>query len=142
MLFTCFSNMEGRVFKIFIYLRKEFFKFLAVLGLRCCVWAQQLQHTGLVALQHVGYSQPRDRTPVSCIGRWIPNHQTTREVLEKGSLKPKLFVLLIVHISEYFKSYNFLLLMDNIHLGQKPINCNTCIEKSLTLSFPPPYKKL
>ena len=31
--------MEGRVFKIFIYLRKEFFKFLAVLGLRCCVQA-------------------------------------------------------------------------------------------------------
>ena len=31
--------MEERVFKIFIYLRKEFFKFLAVLGLHCCVQA-------------------------------------------------------------------------------------------------------
>ena len=32
---------------------------------------QQLWHTGLVALWHVESSWIRDRTPVSCIGRWI-----------------------------------------------------------------------
>ena len=35
---------------------------------------------GLVAPQHVGSSRSRDRTHVSCIGRWILNHCTTREV--------------------------------------------------------------
>ena len=42
--------------------------------------AQQLWHTGLVALGHVGSSRTRDRTCVSCIGRWTPNHCATREV--------------------------------------------------------------
>ena len=36
--------------------------------------------TGLVALQHVGSSPPRDRTRVPCIGRWILIDCTTREV--------------------------------------------------------------
>ena len=44
--------------------------------------AQQLQHTGLVALQHVGSSRTRERTCVPCIGRRILNHHTTREVPE------------------------------------------------------------
>ena len=35
---------------------------------------------GLVALQHVGSSQPRDRTGVPCIGRQTLNHCTIREV--------------------------------------------------------------
>ena len=35
----------------------------------------------LVALQHVGNSQIRDRNHVPCIGRWILNHWTTKEVL-------------------------------------------------------------
>ena len=35
---------------------------------------------GLVALQHVGSSWPRHRTSVSCIGRRILIHCTTREV--------------------------------------------------------------
>ena len=35
---------------------------------------------GLVALQHVGSSQTRDRTCVLCIGGWILIHCTTREV--------------------------------------------------------------
>ena len=43
-------------------------------------WAQQLWHMGLAAPQHVGSSQTRARTRVSCIGRQIPNHCTTREV--------------------------------------------------------------
>ena len=46
----------------------------------CGSWAQQLQHMGLVALWHVGSSQIRDWTHVPCIGRWILNHWTTREV--------------------------------------------------------------
>ena len=36
--------------------------------------AQQLSCTDLVALQRVGSSQIRDRTRVSCIGRWILYH--------------------------------------------------------------------
>ena len=58
----------------------------------CGTWAQQLQlvgsraqvqqlwHTGLVALRHVGSSRTRVRTHVPCIGRRILNHCTTREV--------------------------------------------------------------
>ena len=34
---------------------------------------------GLVASRHVGSSQARGRTRVSCIGRWILNHCATRE---------------------------------------------------------------
>ena len=41
--------------------------------------AQDLWHTGLIALHHVGSSRTRDRTHVPCIGRWILNHWTTRE---------------------------------------------------------------
>ena len=36
---------------------------------------------------HVKSSWTRDRTHVPCIGRWILNHQTTREVLNDCSLK-------------------------------------------------------
>ena len=50
-------------------------------GFSSCVrWAQQLWRTGLVAPRHVGSSPTRDRTRVPCIGRWILNHCTTREV--------------------------------------------------------------
>ena len=48
----------------------------------CSMWAQQLWHTGLVAPQHVGSSQTRDRTHVPCIDRQILNCCTTREVLQ------------------------------------------------------------
>ena len=41
---------------------------------------------GLVALQHVGYSQTRDRTCVPCIGRWILHHWTNREVHGGGGV--------------------------------------------------------
>ena len=34
---------------------------------------------GLVAQQHVGSSQTRDRTHVPCIARWILSHSTTRK---------------------------------------------------------------
>ena len=43
--------------------------------------AQQLWHTGLVAPQHVGSSQTRDRTRVCCIDRQILYHWATREAL-------------------------------------------------------------
>ena len=36
--------------------------------------------TGLVAPWCGGSSWSRDRTQVPCVGRWIPNHWTTREV--------------------------------------------------------------
>ena len=41
--------------------------------------AQQLWLMGLIALWHVGSSQIRDRTRVSCIGRGILYHRVTRE---------------------------------------------------------------
>ena len=43
--------------------------------------AQQFWCTDLVALQHVGSSQIRDQTCVSCNGRWILYHWATREAL-------------------------------------------------------------
>ena len=42
--------------------------------------AQQLWRTGFVAPWHVGSSRTRARTRVPCIGRWILNHCTTKEV--------------------------------------------------------------
>ena len=42
--------------------------------------ALKLWRTGLVALRHVGSSQSREGTLVSCTGRRIPNHWTTRDV--------------------------------------------------------------
>ena len=47
---------------------------------------QQLWRTGLVALWHVGSSQTRAQTHVTCIGRWILNHCTTREAEENAIL--------------------------------------------------------
>ena len=38
-------------------------------------------HTSLAASRHVGSSQTRDQTRVPCIGRWVLNHWTPREVL-------------------------------------------------------------
>ena len=40
--------------------------------------AQQLWRTGLVALGHVGSSRTGHQACVPYIGRWIPNHWTTR----------------------------------------------------------------
>ena len=42
---------------------------------------------GFVAPQHVGSSGTRDRTHVPCIGRQIPNHCATREVLDLHFVK-------------------------------------------------------
>ena len=49
-------------------------------GLSCCgAQAQSLWLTGPVVPRHVGSSQTRARTRVSCIGRQILNHCATRE---------------------------------------------------------------
>ena len=47
----------------------------------CASLALELRCTGLVALQHVGSSQTRDQTCVTCIGWQILNHWATREIL-------------------------------------------------------------
>ena len=53
----------------------------------CCgawalnVWAKSLCCSGLAPLRHVGSSRTRNRTCVPCIGRWLPSHCSTREVL-------------------------------------------------------------
>ena len=80
--------------------------FLAALGVHCCAWATLVavpglliafasccralapEHglssygwrIGLVAPWHVESFWTRDRTHVPCIGKWILNHWTTREV--------------------------------------------------------------
>ena len=53
--------------------------------------AQQLWHTGLVALRHVGSSWSRDRTHVPCHGRRILNHCATGEVLIEEILNVSIF---------------------------------------------------
>ena len=45
---------------------------------------QELWRGGFAALRHVESSSTRDRTHVSCFGRQIFNHWTTREVLQKS----------------------------------------------------------
>ena len=50
---------------------------------------QELWHTGLAALRHVGSSWTRDRTHVPCIGRQILNHCATREVPRHRYFKNK-----------------------------------------------------
>ena len=68
----------------------SFFFFLALLGLHCCMQAfsscsqrgllLQLWCAGLVATQNVGSSWTKDQTHIPCIGKWILNHWTTRDV--------------------------------------------------------------
>ena len=47
----------------------------------CGKRTQQLWHMDFAPPRHMESSQTRDRTCFSCIGRWILNHWTTREVL-------------------------------------------------------------
>ena len=44
------------------------------------VRVQELWHTGLVAPQHVEFSQNKDQTSVPCIARWILKPWATREM--------------------------------------------------------------
>ena len=46
----------------------------------CSTQAQYLKCMGLVAPQHMESSRTRDQTHVPCIGSWIVNHCTAREV--------------------------------------------------------------
>ena len=48
----------------------------------CRLWDQQLWCTGLAAPGYVGSSLTRGQTCVSCIGKQMLNHWTTREVLK------------------------------------------------------------
>ena len=57
------------------------------------VQAQQLKLMALGDPRHMDSSQARDQTHVPCIGRWIPNHWTPREVL---------FLLLITSFLLFF----------------------------------------
>ena len=50
--------------------------------------AQQLQHTSLVAPQHVGSSRTRDRTGVPCIARWTLNHWTRKTQVSTFNVGP------------------------------------------------------
>ena len=47
----------------------------------CGTWAQELWHTGLVALHYVESSQPRGQTYVLCVGRWVLYHWVIWEAL-------------------------------------------------------------
>ena len=49
--------------------------------LGCSAQAQWLRSVGLAAPQHVGSFPARGEAHISCMGRWIPYHWTTREVL-------------------------------------------------------------
>ena len=74
-----FVNVEGEktTFFLILFLNFEFYLFiLAMLCLCCCAQAfsSQLQFAGLVASRHVGSSQIRDRTHVSCTARPILSH--------------------------------------------------------------------
>ena len=52
-----------------------------VVALGLYAQTRKLWHMGLVAPQHMESSWTRDRTCISCTGRLILNHWTTREVL-------------------------------------------------------------
>ena len=51
---------------------------------------------GLVSPQHVGSSRTRAQTHFSCIGKWIPHHCTTREVLNRQIKKKIPFCLFLL----------------------------------------------
>ena len=76
-------------------------------GLSCCgaqapdAQAQKLWLTGLVAPWHVGSSQTRARTRVSCISRLILNHCATREAL---FLKKKIYLFIYLWLCWVFVS--------------------------------------
>ena len=57
------------------------FLFLVVLGPHCGAWTCSLQQAGLVVPWHVGSQFPNQGfNHITCIGRQILNHWTTREV--------------------------------------------------------------
>ena len=86
---------------------------LQLLGSRA--QAQQLWHPSSVILWHVTSSQIRDRTRVSCTGRWILYHWATKEVPNIFLLNEfytyiflsscLLICLIIIHLQKLFTYY-------------------------------------
>ena len=84
---------------------------------------------GLVALWHVGSSWIRE-THVPCIGRWILNHCSTREVLYCGFWTQNLY-----HLSGWIYSLSAgmeAVTSFNLHMHQRkcPLNKNMTLGKS------------
>ena len=93
-------------------------------GVFCCCGIRAVGPMGsaIVALRlscfkHVESSHPRDRTHVPCIGRWIPTHCTTKEVLSPlifatllSSSSPKPYSPGFSHFRS-FSAYNSSLLL-------------------------------
>ena len=74
---------------------------------------QQLEHTGLVALQHVGSNPTRDQTRVPCIARlnhWILNHWTISEV--QLIVYSIMYIYIICNIYKYITSFFNLITLD------------------------------
>ena len=96
---------------------------------------------GLVALRHVESSQTRDWTRVSCIGRQILTHCTTREVLVLYFHLPFLLWIKILH-STYYTLLSTLTSRNQDRRGNegKRIKLHFCWAGSLPrpLSHPPP----
>ena len=80
-------------------------------------WAQQLWCRGLAALRHVESSQSSDQTHISCIGRLILNHWTTRKV---HFCFPFYFVRLYtdLHICLFFMVFTFIWKKISLSLGK------------------------
>ena len=91
--------------------------------------AQQLWCMGLVALWHVGSSRTRAQTCVSCLGRQILNHCTTREarlsilIQQCAHVNPKLPILTLEYIASKFCmiKQEACVLKYNGCLGKKPL---------------------
>ena len=91
------------------------------------VGASLVPCVGLVALQRVGSSQTRGRTPVPHIGRQILNHWTTREipdVLNSNQVHFSVFLLWVVLLVSSLASgiKGFLFFFPRIFI----VICSTC----------------
>ena len=68
----------------------------------------EVWHMGLVTLWHVESSQTRDGTHDRCLGRWILNHWTNREVQEAPQIilmHDKIWTLVLVGALKCFPSW-------------------------------------
>ena len=88
LMFESTLNCTGSLYCFLFFL--IYYYYLVALGLCCCMrafsrcraHAHYLWPEGLAASKHMGSSWTRDQTRFPCIGRWITNHLTTREVHE------------------------------------------------------------
>ena len=78
------------------------------------VQTQKLWCIGWLSSRHVGSSCTRDQTCVPCIGRQIPNHWTTREILTE-TFCLLAYILLLFYWQIWGKCENF----KDIHLGRE-----------------------